>query len=125
MAALFRLQKPVHALAQVLQAIFDALPLALQLGFQFGPVRLFGGASFRLNSVERSSHPDLLQIDYGSDRIAWLGGLGLNIRHFFVDFRVQGYPGPKHRSTFISEGAEARVRLRSDLIMSGSLGFFF
>ena len=103
----------------------ERLELPVQLGFQFGPVRLFGGAAFRLNSVDRSSRPKLLQIDHNGERVAWMGGIGLNVRHFFLDLRVQGYPGTKRYNNFISNGIQRRVRMNHDLIWGGSLGFFF
>lgn len=103
----------------------ERLEVPVQLGLQFGPVRLFGGASFRLNSDINSSNPDLLKIDFGSDRVALMGGLGINIKHFFVDFRVQGYPNSKHTNTFISNGVSQKARMRSDVVWGGSLGFFF
>ena len=103
----------------------ERLELPLQLGLQFGPVRLFGGASFRLNSACKSSHPDLLQVNFGSEDVSWIGGLGLKIKHFFLDVRLQGYPSRKHTNTFISGDRQQRVRMRSDLVWGGSLGFFF
>lgn len=103
----------------------ERLELPLQLGFQFGPVRLFGGASVRLNSACKSSHPDLLLVNFGSEDLSWMGGLGLNIKHFFIDVRFQGYPSTNHANTFISNGTARRVRMRSDLVWGGSLGFFF
>ena len=102
----------------------ERLELPLQLGLQFGPVRLFGGASFRLNSDCKSSHPGLLQVQFGPERVAWMGGLGVNIRHFFLDVRLQGYPG-RHTNTFTSNGIRQRVRTAHDIVWGGSLGFFF
>lgn len=103
----------------------ERLEIPVQLGFQFGVVRLFGGASFRVNHSLKSSHPDLLQIGFGSGKVAWMGGLGLQIKHFFLDVRIQGYPGPTHRNTFISKGYRQNVRMRHDIVWGGSLGFFF
>lgn len=103
----------------------ERLEIPVQLGFQFGIVRLFGGASFRVNSSLKSSHPDLLRIGFDSGKVAWMGGLGLQIKHFFLDFRVQGYPDPTHRNTFVSKGQQQKVRMRHDIVWGGSLGFFF
>jgi len=103
----------------------ERLEIPVQLGFQFGVVRLFGGASFRVNHSLKSSHRDLLEIGFGSEKIAWMGGLGVNIKRFFLDFRIQGYPGPTHRNTFVSNGHRQNVRMRKDIVWGGSLGFFF
>lgn len=103
----------------------ERLEVPVQLGFQFGPVRLFGGASFRLSKADKSSQPDLLQVQFGNDRVACMGGLGVNIKHFFFDFRIQGHPGSKHCNTFTSNGYRQRVRMRNDIVWGGSVGFFF
>lgn len=102
----------------------ERLELPVQLGLQFGPMRLFGGVAFRLNSSLNSSHPDLLQVRFDGDRMAWMGGLGVHFRRFFADFRIQGYPG-KHTTTFLSEGVSQQVRMRNDIVWGGSVGFFF
>lgn len=103
----------------------ERLEIPVQLGFQFGIVRLFGGASFRLNTSLKSSHPDLLKIEFGSDNMALMGGIGINIKHFFLDFRIQGYPGPKKHNTFISNGARQQAHMRNNIVWGGSFGLFF
>lgn len=103
----------------------ERLELPVQLGFQFGVIRLFGGVSFRLNTLLHSSHPDLLKVGFGSDNVALMGGLGLNIKHFFLDFRLQGYAGSKNYNTFISNGIRQKVRMRTNIVWGGSFGFFF
>ncbi|MCX4300970.1 MAG: outer membrane beta-barrel protein [Alistipes sp.] len=103
----------------------ERLEVPVQLGFQLGIVRLFGGASFRLNNSLHSSHPDLLKIRFDTENMAWMGGIGLNFKHFFLDFRLQGYPGSKHNNIFESNGIRQKVHIRSNIVYGGSLGFFF
>lgn len=103
----------------------ERLEIPVQLGLQFGVVRLFGGASFRVADSQRSSAPGLLKVRFNNDDIALMGGLGLNIGHFFLDFRVQGYPRSRLWNTFTSKGVEQRVEVTRDLIYGGSIGFFF
>ena len=118
----------VHATKERLQTDIrlrsERLEVPVQLGFRFGLVRLFGGVSFRLRSSSHSSHPDKLQVKFDAGDPALMGGLGLNLKHFFLDFRIQGYAGPKHRNTFISNGIRQKVRMRNDIVWGGSFGFF-
>lgn len=103
----------------------ERLEIPVQLGLQFGIVRLFGGASFRVADSERSTAPGLLKVEFNNDDISLMGGLGLNIGHFFLDFRVQGYPRSRLWNTFTSNGVAERVEVTRDLIYGGSIGFFF
>ena len=102
----------------------ERFEVPVQLGLQFGALRLFGGASFRLNTSTHSSYSDLLKVKF-SEKPAWLGGVGVNIGKFFFDARVQGPWGFKNRNTFISHGITRQVHVRNDLVWCGSLGFFF
>lgn len=103
----------------------ERLEIPVQLGFQVGIVRFFGGASFRLDNSLKSSHPDLLKVRFDSEKMAWMGGIGLNIKRFFMDFRIQGYPGSKNENIFVSNGIRQKVHLRNNIVYGGSLGFFF
>lgn len=103
----------------------ERLEIPVQLGLQFGMVRLFGGASFRVADSERSSAPGLLKVRFNDDDIALIGGIGLNIGHFFLDLRIQGYPRSRLWNTFTSNGLEQRVEVSRDLVYGGSVGFFF
>lgn len=102
----------------------ERLDLPVQLGLQFGILRLFGGVSFRLYDTSHSSIPDLLKIDY-NDNLAVMGGFGVNIKRFFFDLRVQGYPRSYVWNTFTSGGTAMRVKVNHDIIYGGSIGFFF
>lgn len=103
----------------------ERLEIPLQLGFQVGIIRFFGGASFRLDNSLKSSHPDLLKVRFDSEKIAWMGGIGLNVGHFFLDFRIQGYPGSKNKNVFLSNEIHQKVHIRNNIVYGGSLGFFF
>ena len=81
--------------------------------------------SFRLADSSHSSAPQLLRVRFNNDEMAVMGGIGLNIRHFFLDFRVQGYPRSRIWNTFVSEGVTQRVKVSRDLVYGGSIGFFF
>lgn len=103
----------------------ERLEVPVQLGLQFGILRLFGGVSFRLADSAHSSAPELLRVRFNNDDTAVIGGLGLNVRHFFLDVRIQGYPRSRVWNTFASEGAEQRVKVSRNLVYGASIGFFF
>ena len=48
-----------------------------------------------------------------------------NIRKFFIDFRISGYPRSRVWHDFTSEGIAQRVKVPHDIVYGGSLGFFF
>ena len=100
----------------------DAVPL--QLGLQFGPLRLFGGAQFRVADSERDSAPKLLKVNFNDD-VGIMGGVGFNIRKFFFDFRLSRYARSHVWNTFVSDGVSQRVRVPRNLVYGGSVGFFF
>lgn len=97
--------------------------IPLQLGIRFGPVRLFGGAQFRVADSERSSVPKLLTVKFNHN-VGIMGGAGLHISRFFIDFRISGYARSHIRDTFISDGASQRVKIGHDIVYGASLGFF-
>lgn len=103
----------------------ERLEVPVQLGLQFGIVRLFGGVSFRLADSSHSSAPELLRVRFNNDDMAVMGGLGLDVRHFFLDLRVQGYPRSSIWNTFTSGSATQRVKVSRDLVYGASIGFFF
>lgn len=70
----------------------NRIEIPLLLGLDFGPVRLFGGASFRISHNEKSSAPSLFGIKFDDSKVALTGGAGLNIRRFFLEGRITGYP---------------------------------
>lgn len=99
--------------------------IPVQLGLQFGPVRLFGGALFRVAGSEHSSAPKLLKVKFNNDDVGVMGGLGFNIRKFFFDFRISGYARSRVWNTFTSEGVSQRVKVPRNIVYGGSIGFFF
>lgn len=103
----------------------ERLEIPVQLGLQFGIVRIFGGAQFRVADTGRSSAPQLLKVKFNDSDIALMGGIGINIRKFFIDLRVSGYPRSHVWQTFTSKGVTTRVQVPHDIVYGGSLGFFF
>lgn len=103
----------------------ERLEIPVQLGFQFGILRLFAGAQFRVADSERSSAPQLLHIGFNDSDIGIMGGAGLRIRKFFLEFRVSGYPRSSVWHDFRSNGIVQRVKSSQDIVYGGSLGFFF
>lgn len=103
----------------------ERLEIPVQLGLQFGMVRIFGGAQFRVADTGRSSSPQLLKVKFNDDDIAVMGGIGLNIRKFFFDLRVSGYPRSHVWQSYTSRGVTTRVKVPHDIVYGGSLGFFF
>lgn len=103
----------------------ERLEIPVQLGFQFGPLRLFGGAQFRVSDSERSSAPQVLKIGFNDSDVGVMGGIGLNIRKFFIDFRASGFPRSRVWHDFTSGGVTRRVKAPHDIVYGGSIGFFF
>lgn len=118
----FHLEGQVHG-----RLTIDArrLEIPVELGLNFGVLRLFAGPVFRVAQWQKSSVPRLLEIKFNDSDIALTGGVGLHVRKFFIDFRVTGYPWSSVRNTYYSGDASARVKVRSNLLYGGSLGFFF
>ena len=102
----------------------ERFEIPLLLGLQFGPLRLFGGAQFRVADSERDSAPKLLKVNFNDD-VGIMGGVGFNIRKFFFDFRLSGYARSHVWNTFVSDGVSQRVRVPRNLVYGGSVGFFF
>lgn len=103
----------------------ERFEIPLQLGFQFGVVRIFGGVQFRVADDLRSSAPNMLKVGFNNGDVGLTGGLGLNIGKFFIDFRVSGYPRSHVWQTLTSYGEAERVRVSHDIVYGGSIGFFF
>lgn len=103
----------------------ERFQIPVELGLQFGVLRLFGGANFRVAQSDHSSAPHVLKVEFNNNDIGILGGIGLNISKFFIDFRIQGYPRSHVWQTFISNGVATRVKVAHDLLYGGSLGFYF
>lgn len=103
----------------------ERFQIPVELGLQFGILRLFGGANFRVAQSDRSAAPRLLKVGFNNDDIGIMGGIGLNISKFFIDFRMQGYPRSHLWHTFVSNGVASRVRVVHDILYGGSLGFYF
>ena len=87
----------------------ERFEIPVQLGFQFGVLRLFGGALFRVTESERSSVPQLLKVRFNNGDVGVMGGLGFNVRKFFIDFRISGYPRSRVWHDFTSEGITTAV----------------
>ena len=101
------------------------LEIPVELGLNFGVLRLFAGPVFRVAQWQKSSVPRLLRVKFNDSDIALTGGAGLHIRRFFIDFRVTGYPWSSLSNTFYSGDASARVKVRRNLLYGGSVGFYF
>ena len=52
----------------------ERFEIPVQLGFQFGVLRLFGGALFRVTESERSSVPQLLKVRFNNGDVGVMGG---------------------------------------------------
>lgn len=103
----------------------ERLEVPLQLGLRLGPLRLFGGAQFRIAQTQRSTAPNRLRIGFNDSDIALTGGAGLNFRKFFLEFRMAGYPQSHVDHKFRSGTSVQTVRVPHHLVYGGSIGFFF
>lgn len=100
------------------------LDIPVLLGLRFGPVRFFGGPQFRAADSESSNIPKLLSVNFNRNT-GIIGGLGIDIGRFFIDFRISGYPRPYVWNTFISNSTSQRVKVPRNIVYGGSLGFLF
>lgn len=103
----------------------ERLEIPVELGVRLGAFRLFGGATFRLAEGQRNGGSELVRIDFSRHRVALMGGIGLNIKKFFLDLRVSGYPSTHYYDTFRSGVGEARATVRRGIVYGASMGFFF
>ncbi len=103
----------------------NRIEVPLMLGVTAGPVRLFGGAFLRIAHNERSEAPAFVEIGFNDSDVGIMGGLGVNIRKFFVEARISGYPKSSVKTTVESQGARQTVRVGRNIRYSLSTGFFF
>lgn len=103
----------------------ERLEIPVQLGLQFGVVRLFGGAVFRPAATQHSHASHILRVKYNDNDIALTAGLGFTIQKFAFDFRVTGYPQRSSSNTLILHNATTEARVRNSFTYGLSLGFFF
>lgn len=105
----------------------ERLEIPVELGVKFARVlRLFGGAVFRVTDSQRSSAPGIFKVKFNDGDVAMIGGLGIEIRKFFLDFRVTLYPQEHTWNTFSLAGATPqRVRIGRNILYGGSIGLFF
>lgn len=103
----------------------ERLEIPVLLGLRFGAFRLFGGVRFRVTDSSRSNNQQLLRVKFDSGKSDLVGGIGFDIRKFFLDFRVSGISWDKTRYGFSSGGATRRVEVSRDIVYGASLGFFF
>lgn len=103
----------------------ERLEIPVELGLQFGAFRLFGGAQFRVMQSGRSTSSQLFKVRFNDDDIALVGGCGLNIKKFFIDIRITGFPRSHVWNTFVCDGITRRVQIERHLVYGGSIGFFF
>ncbi len=105
----------------------ERLEIPVELGFRFAKVlRLFGGAVFRATNSQRSSAPGIFRVKFNDGDVALTGGLGVQIRSFFLDFRITLHPQGRTWNTFTLAGAEPqRVGIGRNILYGGSIGLFF
>jgi len=103
----------------------ERFEIPVELGIQLGVLRIFGGVRFRPAQGGHSNAPRTLEVSFNDDNVACMGGIGLNIRKFFIDLRASGYPRGRVWQTFTSGGASQRVEVAHDIVYGCSMGFFF
>lgn len=102
----------------------NRIEIPLTLGINLGPVRVFGGAAFRVSHNEKSDAPSLLTVKFDDSRVAMTGGASLNIHKFFLEGRITGYPRTTSNHITLN-GAQHKVRVGQDLKWSLSAGVLF
>lgn len=102
----------------------NRIEIPLMLGLNVGPLRLFCGASFRVGHNEKSSLPSMLKVKFDNSKVAMTGGIGLNLRKFFIEGRLTGYPGSS-RNIITLNGVDRTVTAKRDIKWSMTAGFLF
>lgn len=105
----------------------ERLEFPVELGYKFAKIlRIFGGAVFRATESQRSSAPGVFRVKFNDGDIAMMGGLGLDIGKFCLDFRVTAYPQSHTWNTFhLAGAAPQRVHIGRSILYGSSIGFFF
>lgn len=110
---------------QLIKVHANRIEIPLMAGVMLGPVRLFGGAFFRIAHSEKSSAPSLARVRFNDSDIGIMGGVGINIRRFFVEARISGYPKSAVRCSVESNGYRQSVKVGRNIRYSLSTGLFF
>lgn len=110
---------------QIIKLHANRVEIPLMLGVDVGPMRLFAGAFFRIAHSEKSNAPSLAKVTFNDADIGVMGGVGVNIRRFFIEVRLSGYPKSYVTSTIETNGHRQRVRIHRNIRYSISTGFFF
>ena len=120
----FRYSGPAYAQRNV-RLHADRIEIPLLLGIDAGPVRLFGGASFRAAHSENSSAPSLLRLKFNDSDVALTGGAGLKINKFFIEGRISGYPKKSLTNKITSKGETLDIKVCHNIKWTLTAGFFF
>lgn len=103
----------------------NRVELPLMLGLRFGPLSIFGGTFLRIAHNEKSNAPTLAKVQFNDSEVGVMGGLGVNIRKFFVEARVTGYPKTSVTAIVESNGISQKVDVGRNIRYSLSAGIFF
>ncbi|MBQ2394352.1 MAG: PorT family protein [Alistipes sp.] len=103
----------------------NRVEIPLMLGVDVGPMRLFAGLYFRIAHSEKSNAPSVAKVGFNDSDIGVMGGVGLNIRRFFIEARLSGYPKSYVTSTIEANGHKQRVRIHRNIRYSISTGIYF
>ena len=116
----------------------ERFEIPLLLGLQFGPLRLFGGAQFRVADSERDSAPKLLKVNFNDD-VGIMGGVMLALGRalgetmavtfiigntYQLDSASLYMPGNSITSALANEFAEAETGLHVAALMELGLILF-
>ncbi|MBQ3260974.1 MAG: PorT family protein [Alistipes sp.] len=121
----YQLRYVSPAFERIVKLHANRVEIPLMLGVNIGPVRLFAGTFFRIAHSEKSSAPRLAEVRFNNSDVGIMGGIGINIRKFFVEARISGYPKSSVSNTIISDNVGQRVRVGRNIRYSLSTGFFF
>lgn len=101
------------------------LSLPIELGLQFGAVRLFGGAAFALGDWTANSNAAVLSADYDLPDVSIVGGVGVHFKKIFLEARVQSSSKAAQYNLYRISNAVRSVKVKRNLLWSFSAGFFF
>ena len=122
---LFRLKYASPEYNRTVKIHANRIELPLILGVKIGPTNLFVGTFLRIAHSEKSSAPTLVKIEFNDSEVGLMGGLGFNIRNFFIEGRITGYPKSSVTTIVESNGTRQKVGVGRNIRYSLSTGVFF
>lgn len=103
----------------------ERFEIPVQLGFQFGVLRLFGGLrTVPRHGLRAQQFPQLLRIGFNNGDVGIMGGLASTSANS-SSTSASRLPRSRVWHDFTSDGVSRRVKVPHDIVYGGFVGFFF